>query len=1260
MLFRLYSKSKTGYLCYYIEAKHDLNDLKKRKLRQILNINLSNEDAKLVNIRHQTGQFFEVGPHLSLVTPWCTQVLMVLFRCHIIGINRIEYSTLTEDEIPYDQMTQTQYESPLTSFETEKEKESTIFVDLNHLEEFNEQENLGFDDFDMNLYRNIWNSGNTNRMPTDVELADLSQSNSEHSRHWLFRGKLLLNGEILPHSLMDLIKEPLKANPNNSLIAMKDNSSAIKGSIINYFRPNRRRYEAIPSYMHPIFTAETHNFPTGIAPFPGAATGTGGRIRDIQAIGRGGLMMAGTAGYCVGNLYLDHETRWEDPNYNYPLHQPHHILIEASNGASDYGNKIGEPLIQGFTRSFGLTLSTNSEGDRRIEWIKPIMFSGGIGQMMDCHKEKETPEQGWLIVRLGGPAFRIGVGGGAASSRSQDSKKAQFDFNAVQREDPEMENRLNKVIRTFIEMEQDNPIRSIHDQGAGGMGNVTKEIVSPIGGLISLGNIHCGDETLSAKEKWIAEYQEQDTILIHPKDAKLVKDVCQRENLPVQFVGFVSNTGRIQVYDPESDEKSTDLPVDLDLNQVLEDVPPKTFELSTMGTRDIKPQSFKLQSYDLFTLIKQVFRLVSVGSKRFLTNKVDRSVSGLVAQQQCVGPFQTPLSNVSVVAQNYFNINGIASAIGEQPIKMQLDPVRGARITVGEMLTNLMWAPITDFEDIKCSGNWMWEKRHPEEINALYQAVKSLSTVLSQLGIAIDGGKDSLSMSATVNNNERVYSPRTLVMSGYVGCTDITKIVTPDVKKPGNYIIYLDLGMGNARLGGSSLAHIHQSLGKECPDLESPAVLYYVFDEIQKLIKKDLICAGHDRSDGGLITTLIEMSIAGNYGMRLELSELATNYDLLINTLFSEELGIVIEVPPSAMMDVVGNFSRVLPTYVLGQVVNNTEFYCSWKGGAVIHSDLSELRGLWELTSSYLELKQANNDCVQAEYHYLTQDKTPLYQLSESHKHLITMLYPPLLIDNGSRRHSVAILREEGSNGDREMAAAFYQAGFSVYDITTNDLINGEIDLRNHRGLVFVGGFSYADVLGAGRAWMLTLTSNDNTMKQLNEFYHRKDTFSLGICNGCQLMAELGWVPGKFRENESGRFESRWATVKIKKSRAIMLQNMEESTLGIWIAHHEGRYEPDPEHPAVECLNYVDNIGRETMNYPENPNGSPSGITGLCSLDGRHLAMMPHPERSIYSWQAPWMNDELKNTLEECYYSSYFPWLEMFRNAYRWCDKTMM
>ncbi|MHC4422912.1 MAG: phosphoribosylformylglycinamidine synthase, partial [Planctomycetota bacterium] len=672
----------------------------------------------------------------------------------------------------------------------------------------------------------------------NVECFDVAQSNSEHSRHWFFKGRLVVDGQEVPESLIGLIQDTLEANPSNSVIAFRDNSSAIRGYPMQTVVPARPGqpcpFVASDLDYHVIFTAETHNFPSGVAPFPGAETGTGGRIRDVHATGSGSLVVAGTAAYCVGNLRIpDYELPWESPEFAYPqnLAPPLQIEIEASDGASDYGNKFGEPVIQGYTRSFGLRLPN---GERR-EWIKPIMFTGGVGQIDARHVEKGHPEPGMWVVKIGGPAYRIGMGGGAASSMLQGENVAELDFNAVQRGDAEMEQKVNRVIRACAELGDRNPIVSIHDQGAGGNCNVLKEIVEPAGARFEVREIPLGDDTLSVLEIWGAEYQEQDALLLRPEHADLFRSLCEREKVPSACVGRITGDGKVVLHD-ELDDST---PVDLDLEMVLGQMPRKTFELDRSVPK-LEPLSLP-DGLSVKQALERVLRLVSVGSKRFLTTKVDRSVTGLIAQQQCVGPLQLTVADVAVIAQSHLGTTGAAISIGEQPIKGLVDPAAMGRMTVGEALTNLVWARVSALGDVKCSANWMWAAKLPGEGAALYDAAAAVRDLMLDLGIAVDGGKDSLSMAAHApgkrGEEETVKAPGALVISAYATCPDITQTVTPDLQLPGSgRLLYVDLGAGQHRLGGSALAQVFGQVGDESPDVDEAAALGRAFGAVQELI----------------------------------------------------------------------------------------------------------------------------------------------------------------------------------------------------------------------------------------------------------------------------------------------------------------------------------------------------------------------------------------------------------------------------------------
>ena len=1296
--------------CFYIEitdpleplAQKDLNILKWLLAETFEPENFSHESL----ITRNASSFphyclIEAGPRMNFTTAWSANAVSVCHACGLKKITRIErsrrylflfknkssisneqisdfYSSLVTDHwsLLYDRMTECPYPETLNTFETGTIPEPVYDVplmenDKSALEKINKEMGLGLDEWDIDYYYNLFVQ-DIGRNPTNVECFDLSQSNSEHSRHWFFKGRLIIDGREVPHSLMEIIKQPLKARSANSIIAFKDNSSAIKGFDIHTIIPEHpgkpSRLEKTSLNYHITFTAETHNFPSGVAPFPGAETGTGGRIRDVEAVGRGGLVIAGTAAYCVGNLFIPgYEQPWEDVSFPYPdnLATPLEIEIQASNGASDYGNKFGEPVIQGFTHAFGMRLP---DGER-IEWIKPIMFTGGIGQMDARHIEKGTPQKGMSVVKIGGPAYRIGIGGGAASSMIHGENIPELDFNAVQRGDAEMEQKLNRVIRACIEMQEKNPVVSIHDQGAGGNCNVVKEIIYPAGAKIHIRNIQLGDKTLSVLEIWGAEYQEQNALLIKSEDIQAFQKLCSREKVPCAVIGQITGDGYIILYD-ETDEST---PVNLSLEKILGDMPRKTFHISRV---EQKREPLQLQkNLTVRDALQRILRLLSVGSKRFLTNKVDRSVTGLIAQQQCAGPLQLTVSNVAAVSQSHFGVRGAALSIGEHPIKGLISPAAMARMSVGEALTNIVWAEISSLEDIKCSANWMWAAKLPGEGARLLDAAEAMRGIMVELGIAVDGGKDSLSMAAQATHplndgkTETVKSPGTLVISAYVTCPDITKIISPDIKKPGqSRLLFIDLGQGKNRLGGTALAHVFKQLGNESPDVDDPALLKRSFNAVQSLISQDLILSGHDRSDGGLITTLLEMAFAGNCGIDMELGVQSSGFRFhseAIATLFSEELGLVMEYLPEKegeILSILKNSS--VPCHIIGRTITEKRIKINLQTQnsgiqTLLDEDMRVLRDIWEETSYRLDRLQANPECVEEERKVNANRKPPFFTLTFSPEET------PSFLLKDSAKPRVAVIREEGSNSDREMTSAFYQAGFETYDITMTDILAGTLNLDTFRGIAFVGGFSYADVLDSAKGWAGVIRFNKKIWDQFQEFYNRADTFSLGVCNGCQLMAFLGWVPWqglsnelqpRFIHNTSGRFESRFSTVKILPGPSIMLSGMEGSVLGIWVAHGEGRaYFPDMatlkkiEAQQLAPVRYVNDDNEITSQYPFNPNGSTAGIAALCSPDGRHLAIMPHPERTFLKWQWPWMPEDWRKNL------NISPWLKMFQNARKWC-----
>ncbi|KAL1129968.1 hypothetical protein AAG570_012912 [Ranatra chinensis] len=1292
-------------LCFNVEFEGNMSGDEFTKLKWLFTSpfhqgNLS--DKPFLNSALGSSLLVEIGPRLNFSTPFSSNVLSICKAIGLTLISRVELSTrylvawtmtglnisaILEEQIInslHDRMTQCVYPNPIESFDHGIIPEDWFIVDIlkngrSSLEDINKKLGLAFDDWDLDYYTKLF-SETLKRNPTSVECFDLAQSNSEHSRHWFFKGKIILNNGEIPHSLFDMIIKTQNFSNKNNVIKFCDNSSAVEGFEVDKllpscnFRPSH--FMLTQGVVHIAFTAETHNFPTAVAPFSGATTGTGGRIRDVQAVGRGGHCIAGTAGYSVGNLLMPgYDLPWEEPNFHYPdnFASPLNILIEASNGASDYGNKFGEPVICGFTRSFGM----NDASGQRREWVKPIMFSGGLGALEDKFIHKKKPEKGMLAIKIGGPVYRIGVGGGAASSiQVQGDNKTELDFGAVQRGDAEMENKLNRVIRACIEDPVNNIICSIHDQGAGGNGNVLKEIVEPAGAIICSKFFNLGDTSVSTLELWGAEYQESNAILTNYRDLEKLSAICHRERCPLDFVGTITGNGKIILTDdPEVNmekylvdtfEDTITHPFNMDLSLVLGSMPQKEFYLDDAPTC---LEALKLpDELTILEALSRVFRLVSVCSKRFLVNKVDRSVTGLVAQQQCVGPLHTPLADCAVTALSMFSTVGAATAIGEQPIKGLINAAAGARLSVAESLTNLVFAGISSLKDVKCSGNWMWAAKLPGEGAALYRACEAMCGLMCNLGIAIDGGKDSLSMAARVNETT-VKAPGTLVISSYAPCPDISCVATPDIKGPSmgmvSGLLWITLS-SHHRLGGSALAQCFKQLGDDCPDVDCPEKLKTAFNITQILLSEKKILAGHDISDGGLITCVLEMAFGGLSGLRLTLD--SSNVSP-IELLFSEEVGWVLEVSFDDIEYILNKYNnediscRVIGEAV-GHGVHSKITITNNDGNILLDSELLSLISLWEETSYRLECRQADAVCVTEEYNSLSLRKGPAYKVSFNPE---IKPIPKKYLTEAPR---VAVIREEGTNGDREMAASLYMAGFEVWDIVMQDILDSKLTIDRFCGIVFPGGFSYADVLGSAKGWAACLLYNENIRNQFNSFLMRSDTFSLGVCNGCQLMCLLGWVgfpmssdlrPNVILDhNLSKRFECRFSSVLIEKSPSIFFNGMEESVLGIWSAHGEGRFTFADENvrTALEnkncfSLKYTDDDGVPTERYPLNPNGSKGGIAGICSSDGRHLAMMPHPERCSLMWQWPYVPPNLKHLTVS-------PWLRMFQNAFVWAQENTL
>ncbi len=970
--------------CFYVELERELTPKERELLRWLLSGPLGSVSEKS---DLEDAEVMEIGPRLSVETPFSSSAVAICQSMEL-PVRRIEVSTRyscvgrSRDEIVkahLDRMTQEIYESAVTTFDSDLRPEPVYTVPVlergeDALCEANKVLGLGMDDWDVAYYAELFKR--LGRDPTNVELFQIGNANSEHSRHWFFRGEQVIDGEVMPRTLMELVRAPLESNSGNSLVAFRDNSGVIKGAEVFVFAPEQpgrpSAFGVFRALQHITATAETHNHPTLVAPFPGAETGAGGRIRDDRAVGRGSLVHAGLAGYCVGNLHI--------PGYGIPGEtvggeysrrhaSPLDILIQGSNGVSDYGNKIGEPLLGGFCRSFGLMV----DGVRR-EFRKPVLYSAGVGRLLDTHVGKRSPRMGMFIVRIGGPAYRIGVGGGSASSMIHGSQDEELDFKSVQRGNAEMENRVNRVIQACAEMRGGNPIESIHDQGAGGPSNVLTELMEPAGGRVDIRKILVGDQTMSVLEIWVAEYQEGYGLLVRPENMVTFRWICERERVNCEVLGEITGDGNVVVYD--SADNTT--PVCLSLKEILGGLPRKRFESERPRVTHepvVIPEELTVDE-----ALRMIFRLPQVGSKGFLTRKVDRSVTGLVVRQQCCGPTQVPVADVAVTADGYFGLTGAAAALGEQPVKMMVSPAAGARMAVAEMLTNLASARVTGLPDVKCRANWMWAAKRSGEGAFLYDAARAMSDIMLQLGIAVDGGKDSLSM-ATVVGDETVVSPGELVVMGYAPVPDITKVVTPDLKG-GGCLGFIDVGGSHRRLGGSALTQALGQVGDDVPDIGIWEVSYLAnaFTAMQELIDEDLINAYHDVSDGGLITAVAEMCIAGHRGAELRYARGVEPF----STLFSEEAGMLFEFAPESRESIACVMGKNCTAYEEIGVTDAEEGgNLRILIGAVAHLDRSvaELRQWWEATSTALEFGQANRETVEAESGSHADGRTLEYQL---------------------------------------------------------------------------------------------------------------------------------------------------------------------------------------------------------------------------------------------------------------------------------------
>jgi phosphoribosylformylglycinamidine synthase len=1182
--------------------------------------------------------------------------VVYLRKCRVYSEGSEIYDKMTEDIFNLDDYLDYR-EQLCIPIETHPDNDkSTHKIDI-----FSQSIEKDFDEQELVYYRDLFRT--LGRNPTYTEYFDLLQSNSEHSRHWFFNGKYFRkNKETYQEvkdkdgntTLMRMIKATLYNIDrylvrSNSLVAFRDNSSVIKGADIVYFTAlGKDNYYFINRNMNPVLTAETHNFPTLISPFHGAHTGVGGRIRDNQATGLGAVVLSSLAGYCVGDIKTELNGKLTDElkrNLYGDYETPLSILIKASDGASDYGNKFGEPIIGGFTRSFTTDNIVDINGYKvdRIEWVKPIMFSAGVGAISEENLYKKDAKPGMLVIRIGGPAYKIGLGGGYASSLDQDSNNSDNDQSAVQRGDPEMCTKMNNVLRYLIDNK--NIIVSIHDQGSGGLGNVVKEIVHPYGADIQLDKVTLGDKTMDGWEIWSAEFQESNVLLIDKLSLNKLEFICKRENISLDVLGTINNSAKIRV---EFKEKMI---MDLPLNEIVKPTLQKEYVLNETSYVYAKTEPKPLEPACFYPYLSRVLQNLDVCSKRFLVNKVDRSVTGLVVQQQCVGKFQTPISNYSLTATSYFNTTGIATAIGDRPILTLLDSHAAATMTIGEMLTNMMGVYVGPLTNIKCSGNWMWALTRDGESDKLVKTAMAMTEAMRFLGLAIDGGKDSLSMGTKIDGKE-VFSPNNLVLTGYAHVPDFTKRVTPDLKNVNSYLVYISVS-NKQRIGGSVFQREHGVISGEPPSLNIDELVKMteIWELVQTMIYRREVLSLHDVSDGGLITTITEMAIAGDIGVELHIEK---NNNELNNFLFNEEIGIVLELKQPNVYSLCEKLKRKkIPFKHIGRTKQIKDITIKNFRDVFFCAHLDNLREFWEVTSNKLEYKQMEpvKAKQQEELRYYS---NPLRFTLNSHLRE-ECYYKPFcnILRDGPK---VAVIRCEGSNGHRELAAAFSMARFSVTDIHINDLIETPELLESFKGIAFPGGFSYSDTFGAAKGWGSLIVYAPELLDAFKRFYNRSDTFSIGICNGCQLMVNFNLLNLNTRkksklklvQNDSKRFESRFTTVKVTKSKSIFFKRMEDVEFGMWVAHGEGKFVNVSSEDNI-ALQYTLN-GEATRLYPYNPNGSERGTAAVCSDNGRHLAIMPHPERCFLDWQLPYKG-EYENYIKES------PWVYIFRNAYNFVKK---
>ncbi len=1235
---------------YAVQSANGVNSADIEKLTWLFG------EAQLLSQTCLEGNY--IGPRREMITPWSTNAVEITQNMGITGIMRIEEfhpvpaTPTAQGGFEYDPMLERIY-SDLNQelFTISKQPEPIVYID--DIAAYNEQEGLALSQDEIEYLNEV--SVKVGRKLTDSEVFGFSQVNSEHCRHKIFNGQFVIDGDEKEFSLFKLIRKTSEENPNKLVSAYKDNVAFNAGPEIVQFapasgdKPDFFQNKTIESVIS--LKAETHNFPTTVEPFNGAATGTGGEIRDRLGGGKASLPIAGTAVYMTsyprcpyaptnGNALSAKSSMlkpWEvaiEPR-KWLYQTPEQILIKASNGASDFGNKFGQPLICGSLLTF-----EHEENNKQYGYDKVIMLAGGVGFGNRKDALKGTPETGDKVVVMGGDNYRIGMGGGAVSSVDTGHYDNAVELNAVQRANPEMQKRVANVIRTLAEADE-NPIVSIHDHGAGGHLNCLSELVETTGGKIDVSRLPVGDPTLSAKEIVGNESQERMGLLMKTEDIAKVQRIAERERAPMYVVG--ETTGDMDFVFEQADGQC---PIDLKLEYMF-GKPPKTVITDHSIVESFKPvdaDESKLQQY-----IENVLQMESVACKDWLTNKVDRSITGKIARQQCAGEIQLPINDLGVVALDYQGKAGISTSIGHAPIAALANPEAGSVLAIAEALTNIVWAPLADgLDSVSLSANWMWPCKNPGEDARLYRAVEACSDFACSLGINIPTGKDSLSMTQKYGD-KKVFSPGTVIISAAGEVSDVKKTVGQVlINDPKSTLYYVDFSFDNQRLGGSVLAQTLSCIGDDVPTVQDAEYFKSAFDAIQEMINNNMILAGHDISEGGLITCLLEMCFPNATGGLLVKLDSLTDSSLLTN-LFAENPGVVIQVkdrkPVEKLLESYGvGFARIATPIAerrleISKKKENYSFA------------INELRDIWYRTSYLLDRKQSGEACAKSRYeNYKNQSLNFLF--NDEFKGKLSQF--GLSDVQRPAKAKAAIIREKGTNGDREMAYALYMAGFEVKDVHMTDLATGRETLEDVNMIVFCGGFSNSDVLGSAKGWAGAFLFNEKSKLALDNFYKRIDTLSLGICNGCQLMIELGLVTPehdvkpRMLHNVSHKFESSFLGLTIPQNNSVMLGSLAGSKLGVWVAHGEGKFylpKQETEYHVIAKYSYD--------TYPANPNGSDYNVAGICSADGRHLAMMPHPERAIFPWQWAHYPTVRKNN------DQITPWVEAFVNARKWVESKM-